>query len=122
MKTRIDSPARVPHDRGIWRPIILKRVQSTRGRQPDTATGSVVVPIYQTATSAQEEVGQHKLCGAKTLALRMERDSANAMALAQMLAQHPAIEQVMVPGLDSHPQHAVAARQTRLFDPYIRWD
>ncbi|MDE3090166.1 MAG: cystathionine gamma-synthase [Chloroflexota bacterium] len=53
------------------------------------------------------------LRGAKTLALRMERHSANALAVARFLAQHPAVERVMYPGLESHPQHAVAKRQMR---------
>ena len=53
------------------------------------------------------------LRGIKTLALRMERHSANAMAIAQFLAQHPAIARVMYPGLESHPQYAIAQRQMR---------
>jgi cystathionine gamma-lyase len=51
------------------------------------------------------------LRGIKTLALRMERHCANALAIAQFLEQHPAIERVHYPGLASHPQHALAARQ-----------
>lgn len=54
------------------------------------------------------------LRGVKTLALRMERHSANANAIAEFLARHPAVEQVMYPGLGTHPQHAVAKRQMRL--------
>jgi len=51
------------------------------------------------------------LRGIKTLALRMERHCANALAVAGLLEQHPAIEQVRYPGLASHPQHALARRQ-----------
>jgi cystathionine gamma-lyase len=51
------------------------------------------------------------LRGIKTLALRMERHCANALAVARFLEQHPAIEQVRYPGLASHPQHALARRQ-----------
>jgi cystathionine gamma-lyase len=51
------------------------------------------------------------LRGIKTLALRMERHCANALAVAQFLEQHPAVERVYYPGLDSHPQHALARRQ-----------
>lgn len=51
------------------------------------------------------------LRGLKTLALRMERHCANAMAVAGWLQQHPAIERVYYPGLPSHPQHALATRQ-----------
>lgn len=51
------------------------------------------------------------LRGIKTLALRMERHCANALAVAQFLASHPKIERVNYPGLTSHPQHALARRQ-----------
>jgi cystathionine gamma-lyase len=51
------------------------------------------------------------LRGIKTLALRMERHCHNALAIAQFLEKHPAIEQVRYPGLASHPQHALARRQ-----------
>jgi O-acetylhomoserine (thiol)-lyase len=46
--------------------------------------------------------------GAETLALRMERTCANALALAAFLAAHPRVRAVYYPGLPSHPQHAIA--------------
>jgi cystathionine gamma-lyase len=51
------------------------------------------------------------LRGIKTLALRMERHCASALAVAQFLASHPKVERVHYPGLSSHPQHALAKRQ-----------
>jgi len=51
------------------------------------------------------------LRGIKTLALRMERHCSNALAIARFLEEHPAVEQVRYPGLDSHPQHGLARRQ-----------
>jgi cystathionine gamma-lyase len=51
------------------------------------------------------------LRGIKTLALRMERHCHNALAIAQFLEKHPAIQQVRYPGLASHPQHELARRQ-----------
>ena len=51
------------------------------------------------------------LRGIKTLALRMERHCANALAIAQFLEKQPQIERVYYPGLASHPQHALARRQ-----------
>jgi cystathionine gamma-lyase len=51
------------------------------------------------------------LRGIKTLALRMERHCANALAIAQFLEQHPGVERVYYPGLASHPQHALARAQ-----------
>ena len=49
--------------------------------------------------------------GLKTLPLRMREHSATALALAQRLEKHSAIEQVHYPGLPSHPQYALAKRQ-----------
>ena len=51
------------------------------------------------------------LRGIKTLALRMERHCANALAVARFLESHPKVERVHYPGLESHPQHALAKRQ-----------
>ena len=51
------------------------------------------------------------LRGIKTLALRMERHCANALAIAEFLERHPGVERVYYPGLASHPQHALAQRQ-----------
>ena len=48
--------------------------------------------------------------GARTLAVRMERQSASALALAAFLERHPAVARVYHPGLPSHPQHALARR------------
>ncbi|GIK66414.1 MAG: putative cystathionine gamma-synthase [Chloroflexota bacterium] len=49
--------------------------------------------------------------GIKTLHLRMERHSENAMKVAQFLSDHSAIAEVYYPGLESHPQHDLAKRQ-----------
>jgi cystathionine beta-lyase/cystathionine gamma-synthase len=51
------------------------------------------------------------LRGLKTLALRMERHCENARTVAEFLDGHPAVEQVLYPGLPSHPGHELAARQ-----------
>jgi cystathionine gamma-lyase len=53
------------------------------------------------------------LRGLKTLALRMERHNASAAELAAWLAEQPQVERVLYPGLESHPQHALARRQMR---------
>ena len=49
--------------------------------------------------------------GMKTLKLRVERQNESALKIAQWLQQHPMIEQVNYPGLESHPNHDVAKRQ-----------
>ncbi|HUH13515.1 MAG TPA: PLP-dependent aspartate aminotransferase family protein [Longimicrobiales bacterium] len=46
--------------------------------------------------------------GVKTLAVRVERQNRTALALAQWLRAHPAVERVLHPGLEDHPDHAVA--------------
>ena len=54
------------------------------------------------------------LRGLKTLAVRIERHCANAMRVAQWLEKQPKVQRVVYPGLASHPQHALAAKQMRL--------
>ncbi len=51
------------------------------------------------------------LRGIKTLALRMERHNSNAMMIANMLGDHPKVETVFYPGIESHPNHEIAKRQ-----------
>jgi cystathionine gamma-synthase len=53
------------------------------------------------------------LRGLKTLALRIERQNASALRIAQWLEAQPQMERVFYPGLPSHPQHAIAQRQMR---------
>lgn len=49
--------------------------------------------------------------GLKTLHLRMREHNSNALAVAKFLEAHPQVEKVLYPGLESHPQHALAKRQ-----------
>ena len=53
------------------------------------------------------------LKGLETLSLRMQAHSANARQLAEALQDHPRVRQVFFPGLESHPQHALAERQQK---------
>jgi cystathionine gamma-synthase len=62
------------------------------------------------------------LRGAKTLAVRMERHSANAQAIAEWLAEHPRVTRVNYPGLAKHPQHALARRQMRSFGGMLSFE
>jgi cystathionine gamma-synthase len=59
------------------------------------------------------------LRGVKTLALRMERHSANARKIAEYLASHEHIEKVLYPGLPTHPGHEIARRQMKDFGGMI---
>ena len=69
------------------------------------ATGSVPGPFDAWLT----------LRGVKTLAVRMERHSDNAERIVALLVGHPAVSQVLYPGLPEHPGHEVAAKQMRRF-------
>jgi cystathionine gamma-synthase len=69
------------------------------------ATGSVAGPFDAWLT----------MRGIKTLGVRMDRHSENALRVADMLAGHPAVTEVYYPGLPSHPGHEVAAKQMRAF-------
>jgi cystathionine beta-lyase/cystathionine gamma-synthase len=51
------------------------------------------------------------LRGLKTLGLRMERHNSNGIKVARYLEKHPKVKKVHYPGLESHPQHAIAKRQ-----------
>jgi cystathionine beta-lyase/cystathionine gamma-synthase len=55
------------------------------------------------------------LRGIKTLAVRMRQHCENAHAVAAWLSRRPEVEQVLYPGLPTHPGHAIAARQMRDF-------
>jgi cystathionine beta-lyase/cystathionine gamma-synthase len=79
---------------------ILERIDKTR-----RLLGGVIDP------HAAYALGR----GLKTLTVRMERHNANALAIAQWLEQDPRVEQVLYPGLPSHPDHELAARQMRGF-------
>jgi cystathionine gamma-lyase/cystathionine beta-lyase/cystathionine gamma-lyase/homocysteine desulfhydrase len=62
------------------------------------------------------------LRGTKTLAVRMAQHNVNGQALAEFLAAHPAVTRVFYPGLPSHPQHDLAARQMRGFGGMLAFD
>ncbi len=59
------------------------------------------------------------LRGIKTLAVRMDRHSANARAIADFLAEHDGVERVFYPGLADHVGHEIAARQMRDFSGMV---
>jgi cystathionine gamma-lyase len=62
------------------------------------------------------------LRGLKTLHVRMERHAQNAMKVAQYLASHPKVQKVTYPGLESHPQHALARKQMKGFGGMLTFD
>lgn len=62
------------------------------------------------------------LRGIKTLHLRMARHNANGLAVARFLEEHAGIDRVLYPGLPSHPQHALAAKQMSGFTGMVAAD
>ncbi len=62
------------------------------------------------------------LRGIKTLGVRMERHNENGMRVARFLQAHLAVEKVFYPGLESHPDHEVAARQLRGFGGVVSFE
>lgn len=60
--------------------------------------------------------------GMKTLALRVERHNENASRVARYLAEHPLVERVNYPGMDSHPDHEIASGQMRGFGGMLSFE
>ena len=60
--------------------------------------------------------------GVKTLAVRMDRHDSNGMTVAKYLEKHPKVKKVIYPGLESHPQHAIAKRQQKGFGGMLSFD
>jgi methionine-gamma-lyase len=71
--------------------------------------------MKQTGASLNPIDGWLVIRGLKTFAVRMERHNSNAMQVARWLEGHPGVERVVYPGLPSHPQHEVAAKQMNGF-------
>lgn len=76
-----------------------------RIRFVQNATGTIMSPMVAWLT----------MQGCKTLSVRMDAQSANAMEVARMLEAHPKVATVCYPGLESFPQHALARRQATGF-------
>lgn len=62
------------------------------------------------------------LKGLETLGIRMQAQSAQALAVAQWLEQHPKVARVYYPGLPSHPQHALAMKQMKSGGALVSFD
>lgn len=73
-----------------------------------------------------DALSAHAACeiwkGMQTYALRIERQSSNALAIARYLETHPRISRVLYPGLESHPDHEVAKRQMKDFGSVLAFD
>lgn len=92
----------------------------------DVVIGAIVgndADLYERLKAQQNDCGAVPgpfdcwltLRGIKTLPVRMDRHGSNAMAVARLLADHPAVAEVYYPGLPGNPGHDIAARQMRNF-------
>ena len=72
-------------------------------------------PLFQYVRTAGPSISPYNawtcLKGMETLGVRMRGHCANALSVARWLEAHPAVERVIYPALESHPQHALAMRQ-----------
>lgn len=74
----------------------------------------VVLPVLRTAGPTLSAFNAWVLLkGLETLSIRMERQCANALAVARWLEDQPGVARVLYPGIASHPQHALAMRQQK---------
>ena len=85
--------------------VCADETHAERVRFVQNATGSIMSPMVAWLT----------MQGSKTLAERLDRQSASAMAIARFLEEHPSVATVSYPGLESFPQHDLAKRQASGF-------
>lgn len=104
--------------------IVVHSTTKYLGGHSDVVGGAVVVKekaLYEQLAFLQNAVGAVPgpmdcflvLRGIKTLALRMDRHAENATAVAEFLASHPKVAQVIYPGHASHPQYQLARQQMK---------
>ncbi|NIO09340.1 MAG: aminotransferase class I/II-fold pyridoxal phosphate-dependent enzyme [Deltaproteobacteria bacterium] len=135
VKTIIDATFATPFNQ---RPIefgidlVLHSATKYLGGHNDLLAGAVLgtEPIIDGIRSLQAVTGAVVdpfaayllLRGLKTFALRVERQNANALALAEFLAKHPRVTAVHYPGLPTHSQHEVAKRQMKGFGGVVSFE
>jgi cystathionine gamma-synthase len=135
VKTVIDATFATPYNQ---RPlefgvdVVLHSATKYLGGHNDLLAGAVLAaaPIVSGIRALQAVTGAVLdpfaayllVRGLKTFALRIERQNANAQALAEFLASHPRVHTVHYPGLPSHPQHEVAKRQMRGFGGVVSFE
>ena len=88
----------------------LHQMDSADRQEPSLANTTKTTRLKEKIAKLREEMQR-----LKTLAARMDRHCRNAMRVAQMLAEHPAVSEVLYPGLPSHPGHKTAQEQMRAF-------
>lgn len=113
--------------------IVVHSTTKYLGGHSDVIGGAIVVKdeelkeklsFYQNAVGAIPGAFDAWLVlrGIKTLGLRMERHSSNALGIANYLFKHNKVEKVYYPGLSSHPNHSLAKRQMKLFGGMVSFE
>jgi len=106
--------------------VVVHSTTKYLGGHSDVVGGAVVVTdpgLGERLAAVQNSTGSAggpfdawlTLRGIRTLGVRMDRHCANAARVADLLVGHPAVSQVLYPGLETHPGHEVAAKQMRGF-------
>ena len=94
------------HNATVGGAVVAKTAElDERIRFVQNSTGSIMSPMVAWLT----------LQGSKTLSVRMDQQSASALAIARFLEEHPKVKQVAYPGLESFPQHELSKRQASGF-------
>lgn len=135
VKTVVDTTFATPFnlralDYGV--DLVIHSVTKYMAGHNDVMAGAVVgsyemvTPLRQAQATLGCIVDPHAayliLRGLKTLALRMERHNANGLAVARFLENHPKVRRVWYPGLESHPDHAVAKETLRGFGGVVSFE
>jgi O-acetylhomoserine (thiol)-lyase len=105
-------------DTGLYDWSLFPNILDTYKRNPAAQWGMAQIrakSLRDFGASLGPEAAHHLAVGAETMALRMDRECANALAVAQMLEADERVAAVYYPGLKSHPQHAIS---TELFRAY----
>jgi cystathionine gamma-synthase len=106
--------------------VVVHSTTKYLGGHSDVVGGAVVVSdpgLGERLAAVQNSTGSAggpfdawlTLRGIRTLGVRMDRHCANAARVADLMVEHPAVSQVLYPGLETHPGHEVAAKQMRGF-------
>lgn len=99
--------------------LVVGGLLTTTNEQVKSAAYSVIKDIGSTPSPFDTWLVN---TGLKTLPARMEQHCKNAMAVARFLEAHPAVEVVHYPGLESHPQHALAKKQMSDFGGMLSFE
>nr|MDO8099065.1 cystathionine gamma-synthase [Candidatus Njordarchaeota archaeon] len=113
--------------------IVLHSTTKYLGGHSDVVGGAIMVSneeLYSKLKFSQNSIGAVPspfdcflvLRGIKTLAVRMERHDSNAQRIVAYLESHPKVKKVNYPGLGSHPQHNLAAKQMSGFGGILSFE